>query len=147
MNTTPRSAFAAVASTGFAIALIGTLTWLVGAESAQLWGWPVVVLAGALALATQWCVWIPSALYRTEKYFDLTGSLTYLVTIGLAFVAGDQGIREALVAAAVWIWACRLGTFLFARIRRDGRTAASTASRSTPSASSWCGISRPSGSR
>jgi len=64
---------------------------------------------------------VPSWLAHTEKYFDLTGSLTYLSVTLLALVASpDLDLRAWLAAAMVAVWAVRLGTFLFQRISRDG---------------------------
>lgn len=68
-----------------------------------------------------WVAYVPSYLAKTEKYFDLVGSLTY-ISVTLLAIAGsrDLDLRAVLVAVAVMIWATRLGSFLFARIRRDG---------------------------
>jgi len=65
---------------------------------------------------------VPSFLARTEHYFDLTGSLTYLtLVIGVVVLTGASEPRTLLLAALVAIWALRLGSFLFLRVRKDGR--------------------------
>lgn len=85
-------------------------------------GWPVFALCAALAFAINWLVFVPSYLRQTERYFDLTGSLTYLTLVGTALVLGGATeTRSLLLATLVVVWAGRLGSFLFARIRRDGR--------------------------
>ena len=64
---------------------------------------------------------MPSFLARTEHYFDLTGELTYLTVTAVAVVLSDDlDARALIVAALVWVWALRLGSFLFRRVRRDG---------------------------
>jgi steroid 5-alpha reductase family enzyme len=83
---------------------------------------PVFALCGALAFAINWLVFIPSALRRTERYYDLTGGLTYIsVTVVAILLSRGLDLRASLVAAMVLIWALRLATFLFLRIARAGR--------------------------
>ena len=47
-------------------------------------GIPLFTLGIALALIIQWIVFIPSYLKSTEKFFDLTGSLTSLSVTWMA---------------------------------------------------------------
>ena len=76
----------------------------------------------ALAFLIQWLVFIPAYLQQTEKFFDLTGSVTYItVTVVAVLLAPEIDGRALLLLALVAIWAVRLGTFLFRRIRRDGK--------------------------
>ncbi len=83
---------------------------------------PVFALCALLAYGINWIVFIPSNAAKTEKYFDLTGSITYItVTIVAVLLSGDADARVLIVAAMVIVWALRLGTFLFRRIRKDGR--------------------------
>lgn len=83
---------------------------------------PVFALCGILAYAINWLVFIPSSIAKTEKYYDLTGSVTYLTVIATALVLGKEpDARVAIVAVMVIVWALRLGSFLFSRIKRDGR--------------------------
>ena len=85
-------------------------------------GWPVFALCAALSFAINWLVFVPSFIQQTEHYFDLTGSLTYVTVVVTALVlSGAADARALLLAALVVVWAGRLGSFLFARIRRDGR--------------------------
>lgn len=101
---------------------IGALVALGGSNhGAQAGGFPLFALCGALAYAINWLVFIPSSLARTEKYFDLTGGATYLIVTAVALLlAPDPDTRAYVAAALVGIWAARLATFLFRRIRRDG---------------------------
>ncbi|MFK8050358.1 MAG: DUF1295 domain-containing protein [Halioglobus sp.] len=92
-----------------------------GTGGATIGGIPVFFACGIIAFVIQWLMFIPAYLYQTEKYYDLTGSLTYisLTLIALDFAPVLDGGR-LLIAAMVIIWAVRLGSFLFARIRADG---------------------------
>ena len=119
MNTTDRNALI-----GFPVLiLLGLLLALAGSQGgASIGGVPLFALSVGLAFLIQWLVFIPSYWLQTEKFFDLTGSLTYIsiVTIALLFSKGADG-RSILLFALVAIWAIRLGTFLFGRIKKAGK--------------------------
>jgi len=83
---------------------------------------PVFALCGLLAYLINWLAFIPANIAKTEHYYDLTGSVTYLSVIAVAvYFTPKLDQRSIIVAAMVVIWALRLGTFLFLRIRKDGR--------------------------
>jgi steroid 5-alpha reductase family enzyme len=87
-------------------------------------GIPVFVLAVGAAFVIQWLVFIPSYLLRNESFYDLTGSITYIsVTVGALLLSPEVDGRSILLLALVVIWAARLGTFLFRRIRKAGKDA------------------------
>ncbi|KAH7396803.1 hypothetical protein DE146DRAFT_51502 [Phaeosphaeria sp. MPI-PUGE-AT-0046c] len=114
----------------------------------------------ALAYGIQTAVAVPSIVSQTEQYYDLSGSLTYLsctalslflpylraknagtITGGVAEYLGSKGLgqgtwwwRQALLSAAVGIWATRLGSYLFKRISSDsGRDSRFDSIRGSPS--------------
>lgn len=90
-------------------------------RGALVGGIPVFAIAVTAAFVIQFLVFIPSAVRRTERYFDLTGSLTFIaVSIALALLAPAQDARGWILAAMVVVWAARLGSFLFARVHRAG---------------------------
>jgi steroid 5-alpha reductase family enzyme len=106
--------------------VIGALVALAGSQGgATLGGIPVFALTVGLAFLVQWLVFIPSYLFQTEKFFDLTGSITYISVVGVAVCysrySTDLDARSILLAALVIIWALRLGTFLFGRIQKAGK--------------------------
>jgi steroid 5-alpha reductase family enzyme len=70
----------------------------------------------------QWLAFIPAFLRQTERFFDLSGSITYIavVTIGILF-ASAVDVRAILLWIMVVVWAARLGAFLFGRIHRAGK--------------------------
>lgn len=84
-------------------------------------GVPLFALAGAFAFLVQWVVFLPSYVAQTEHYYDLTGSLTYLTLMfGTLLLAGSFDARSILLTLLVSIWALRLGSFLFLRVKRRG---------------------------
>ena len=119
MKSTDRNALIAFP----VLILIGFLFALAGSQGGtSVFGVPLFALSVGLAYLIQWLVFIPSYLLQTEKFFDLTGSITYIsvITIALFFSIGADG-RSILLWALVVIWAIRLGTFLFRRIRKAGK--------------------------
>ena len=81
---------------------------------------PLFALCGLIAFVINWTAFVPSYLKQTEHYYDLTGSITYLTLTGVALAFSELDGRAFLVAGLVTVWAVRLGTFLFRRVRRDG---------------------------
>ena len=82
---------------------------------------PVYAWRVALAFGIQWVAFVPAYLKQTEKYYDLTGSLTYLSVLGLGLsLSSEIDTRVGLLATLIAIWAMRLGSFLFLRIQAVG---------------------------
>jgi steroid 5-alpha reductase family enzyme len=104
------------------ILIIGIgIGWAGGQGGVEIAGFTVFAVCGSIAFAINWLVFLPSYLLESERYFDLTGSLTYLSLVGLALFAHPApDPRALLLAGLVAIWAFRLGSFLFARVVRDG---------------------------
>ena len=105
------------------VVLIGALVALAGSQGgATVAGLPVFAIAVAAAFVIQWVVFVPSFAAQTERFFDLTGSLTYIsITLAIVFLTPGAGARALLLAALVLVWAARLGTFLFRRVHRAGK--------------------------
>jgi len=103
--------------------LIGLGIAIAGSQSGtQVYGIPLFGLCVAFAFAIQWLVFIPSFLFQTEKFFDLTGSITYIsVTLLAAFMGSVFNGRSILLFILVIIWAIRLGSYLFYRIHQVGK--------------------------
>ena len=104
-------------------AAIGALVILAGSDgSSQVGSIAVFAVCGLLAFAINWAVFVPSNLAKTEHYFDLTGSATYVTVTAVALLfSNDLDARAVIAGIMVFTWALRLGSFLFLRIRRDGR--------------------------
>ena len=71
----------------------------------------------------QWIAYIPAFIFKTEKFYDLTGSLTYITAISFALYSTNTSqnldLGSLIIGAAIIIWAVRLGSFLFMRIHKD----------------------------
>ena len=105
------------------VVLIGYLVALAGSQGgALIAGIPLFGLSVGLAFLVQWLVFIPSFWFQTEKFFDLTGGITYISVTLLAVVTSPAvDGRSLLLASLVVIWAMRLGSFLFRRIQKAGK--------------------------
>jgi len=73
-----------------------------------------------LSLGVQWLAWPLACFFRTEKFYDLTGSLTFLLVSHLSYSWSSRSLRHTIASYTVLAWACRLGTFLATRVIKDG---------------------------
>ena len=98
---------------------------MAGSEGgASVFGIPLFAFSVGVAFLIQWLAFVPAHLLQTEKYFDLTGGITYIsVTTIAVLLSPTVDGRSVLLAALVVIWATRLGGYLFRRIRRAGKDA------------------------
>lgn len=119
MKTTDRNSFI----TFPILVLIGFLFALAGSQGgASIAGIPSFALSVGLIFLIQWIAFIPAYFFQTEKFFDLTGSITYIsVTIMAVALGNALDVRTILLATLVVVWAIRLGTFLFRRIHKAGK--------------------------
>ena len=102
---------------------IGFLLALAGSQGGTMVGkYPLFALTVALAFLIQWLAFIPAYLLQTEKFYDMTGSVTYIIAAVTA-VSFSKGVdaRSILLLGLVVIWAVRLGAFLFRRVHKAGK--------------------------
>jgi steroid 5-alpha reductase family enzyme len=84
-------------------------------------GWPAMTALALGAFGIQWLAFIPARLFQTERFYDLTGSITYIaVTLAAISAATAPSGAQWLMAIMIFLWAGRLGSFLFRRIRAAG---------------------------
>jgi len=104
------------------LAIAAGLAFAVGGPMVA--GLPALAWTALLALAVQWIVFVPSYLAQTERYYDLTGTLTYVAVVSSCLAVSGVPARPSAVSLAVagmvLAWSVRLGLFLFRRIHRDG---------------------------
>jgi steroid 5-alpha reductase family enzyme len=119
MKKTDRNAFIAL----LIVILIGLGVAFAGSQGgASAFGIPIFAFSVGLVFLIQWLAFIAAYLLQTEKFYDLTGSITYIsVTILAVLLSPVVDGRSILLLALVVIWAGRLGTFLFRRIQKAGK--------------------------
>ncbi len=105
--------------------IVSLVAIAIDVNSVEIDGLPVVAWCAIIAFGVQWLAWIPASISQTERFYDLTGGLTYLAVVAFSLWAGSQseviGTREWLISALVAIWAIRLSSFLFLRIHHAGK--------------------------
>jgi steroid 5-alpha reductase family enzyme len=106
-----------------AVALVGAaIAWAGSQGGATVGGVPVFALLVGLIFLIQIVAFVPAYLTQSERFYDLTGSLTYISMTSLAAaLSGPLDAQSILLAALVIVWAARLGTFLFRRVRKAGK--------------------------
>ena len=84
----------------------------------------IVIDAVLLAFIIQWILFIPAYLLQTEKFFDISGSITYISVVSYCFFNNydleNLNIGNVILSIIIIIWALRLGSFLFIRIKKAG---------------------------
>ena len=84
-------------------------------------GLTIFASCALIAFIVQWFALIPAYLLKTEHFYDLTGGATYLAVIIFAFIQSEQhDLRSIVLTCLVAIWALRLASFLFLRVRKQG---------------------------
>ena len=97
------------------------ITLATASNTSHLVNYPAMLVLASIAFAIQWIMFVPAFLLQTEKFYDLTGSLTFLtLLLTCVFSLGNLSIYQWVLVAMVGVWAIRLGTFLFVRILKDG---------------------------
>jgi len=104
--------------------LISVLSFVISYGIAHLTGSVIVKNAVLLAYVIHWIAYIPAYLFQTEKFYDLTGSVTYLSVVWFVFLSTYQSISlnfgNLILVLLISIWTIRLGLFLFMRIHKAG---------------------------
>lgn len=102
-------------------AIVIGITLATQSNSLKIVDYPAMLVLAVIAFAIQWVVFIPAYALQTEKFYDLTGSLTFITILAVSVTALSQmSWYQIALALMVGVWALRLGTFLFARILKDG---------------------------
>ena len=105
--------------------LISLVVFFIAISIAAATGIDNVLRVVILAFLIQWVAYIPAYVFQTEKFYDLTGSLTYLSVTWYALIlaSGDfanANLANTVIVLLISLWALRLGSFLFMRIHKDG---------------------------
>lgn len=84
----------------------------------------IVKDAVLIAFLIQWVLFIPAYIFQTEKFYDLSGSLTYISVVSFCFYSNYESSRinlgNIIISSLIIMWAVRLGSFLFIRIKKAG---------------------------
>ena len=89
----------------------------------ELQGYSLYLWAAVIAFMINWIAFIPSYIFQTEHYYDITGTVTYFGILVFLFLSADvtSNSRGLILIILPAIWTLRLGSFLFTRIQKSGK--------------------------
>ena len=109
------------------VILFASAISLFGSHKSEFYNeYPVLFLCMCASFVVHWIAFIPSYLAKTEKFYDITGTVAYII---LLFIASkltsatfddNLHIRSNIAIGLVLVWALRLGIFLFIRVIKVG---------------------------
>jgi len=115
-------------SWGTLVAILGILVvafligWAASRGGRTILGIPALIALYGMVFGIQWLVFVPSFLWNSERFFDITGSLTYVSVTAVALALGGlPDGRSILLLVLIMVWAGRLGVFLLQRVLRSGK--------------------------
>ena len=104
--------------------LFSITAFLVSYSIALLTEISLVKSAILMAFIIQWFLFIPAYMFQTEKFFDLSGSFTYITITTYVFYESylfkGFNLGNLVLLLFIFFWAIRLGAFLFLRIHKAG---------------------------
>jgi len=94
---------------------------LVNPPSAAVGGVPALALVFLVVFGIQGIGFVHAVINDTEHFYDLIGSLSFMGSIiAAAIISASLTLQGVLLVLMVMIWACRLGSFLFIRVKEVG---------------------------
>ena len=76
-----------------------------------------------LSFIIHWLLFIPAYVFKTEKFYDLTGTISYISIVLYVLLSSTDGIinyGNIIVSCLIIMWTLRLGAFLYTRIKKAG---------------------------
>ena len=105
--------------------LISFLTFSICVFIANLTGIQNITYAVLFIFLIHLLIFVPSYYFQTEKFFDLTGTIAYVSSVLFIFFKSNTvesiNLGSLALSTFIIIWSLRLGTFLFLRIKKEGK--------------------------
>ena len=105
--------------------LISFLTFSICIFIANLTGIQNITYAVLYIFLIHLLIFVPSYFFQTEKFFDLTGTISYVSSVLFIFFKSNTvesiNLGSLTLSTFIIIWSLRLGTFLFLRIKKAGK--------------------------
>ena len=105
--------------------LISFLTFIICIFIANLTGIQNITYAVLFIFLIHLLIFVPSYFFQTEKFFDLTGTISYVSSVLFIFFKSNTveliNFGSLVLSTFIIIWSLRLGTFLFLRIKKAGK--------------------------
>ena len=101
--------------------LVALLLALAVSHSAGAANKALIWILFCIAFGIQWLAFLIANYLKTEKFYDITGTITYLLVVwGAVYFTGASSEVGLLVASFVSVWSIRLGSYLLVRVIKDG---------------------------
>jgi len=105
--------------------LISFLTFSICIFIANLTGIQNITHAVLFIFLVHLLIFVPSYFFQTEKFFDLTGTISYISSVLFIFFKSNTvesiNLGSLALSTFIIIWSSRLGIFLFLRIKKAGK--------------------------
>jgi|TARA_B110000240_G_scaffold207_1_gene191 steroid 5-alpha reductase family enzyme len=106
------------------VIIAGAFAWAGSYSGPSFAGFPALMFIVGIGFLIHWIFFLPSFFAKTEKFYDITGTVAYFAMTGLAvYIASESNalsLLSKIIAAMVLIWALRLGLFLLIRVFHVG---------------------------
>ena len=96
---------------------------ILGSANKMINGIPILLIFVIISFIIHWLIFIPSYIFKTEKFYDITGTIAYICIFYVSYLITNKinlenslYIRSYLTLIMITIWAIRLGGFLFIRV-------------------------------
>jgi len=121
MSKTPTSSRWSVwITTPVLLSVAVLIAWAGGSQTRPpTHGLPMIVLGWVVFLNA--AAWIPAYLTRSERFYDLVGSLSFISGLVLVGWLTQPGMAGWIMMAIVLLWTSRMAWFLVGRIRQQGK--------------------------
>ncbi|MAZ41069.1 hypothetical protein CL654_03045 [bacterium] len=77
-----------------------------------------LVFAFLVALGINLVMFVPAFIFKTDKLTDLSYGLSFLIVAWILYAQSDMGLGKVILLFMISLWAIRLSTYLFIRIRK-----------------------------
>ena len=100
--------------------IVFSITYLIS----LLTGIELITYAVIISFVLQWTLFIPAYFFQTEKFYDISGSINFISIVIYIYyynyITHGFNLGNLILSLLIFIWAVRLGVFLFLRIQNDG---------------------------
>ena len=104
--------------------IISMMVFSITYSISLLTGIELITYAVIISFVLQWTLFIPAYFFQTEKFYDISGSINFILIVIYIdyynYIIHGFNLGNLILSSLIFIWAIRLGIFLFLRIQNDG---------------------------
>jgi len=99
-NSTQRSIIRSI----ICLLLTALLVWALAPYSIKVGSWSLITILAIVAYVVHWIAFVPAYIKQTEKFYDLTGSITYLSVISFEIKPNAPRFFTAWTLSGLWVF-------------------------------------------